>query len=680
MYASSKIPIDATVDVIIAIWNNASIPTIQKQSIFKKLKTLINDCNNVSAITQRNALKDKMNVLFDIATCKCQVLRLSNQCHCSRNKKIPEIEREFLFDQRHDRKMTVSSALDIKRTQSLQRQSFRTLQFMEVDDFVSSPVLENISSSDTDHISSYESDDPNFEITSTSSDSTTTHIPNLPNVALSADRFNVSDRATASICSAFLVDLGMVTSDNKSMVIDRHKIRRERELIRNKIKADINIELSKNEIVAIYFDGRKDLTISKEKIDNKYRFKSTREEHITIITEPDGNYLTHVVPESGNAIDISKSIVSVIDEFDCNSTMQFIGCDSTNVNTGPTGGAIHYVEEYLQRPLHWCVCMLHTNERPLRHIFTKIDGPTTGSDSFFGPIGKQLKFNNNPPVANFICISDGDGIHELSEAVLNDMSCDQVYLYSIVNAIRSGNISADLANTKIGPINHSRWITLASRICRLYVSCEKPNKNLYDFTQFIVTNYAPLWFSIKCKPKFRHGPEHILLAIKLYKLLPINIQNIIKPIMNKNTYFAHSENLLLSMLCNDDDLIRNAAVNRIQKVRSDDNDSLRIFHSPSINFDAHTIEQLIDWETVDVFEPPFTMKFDNAALEGIKNNKLILPFYPIHTQNVERCVKTVTEASTTVYGFEARDGFIKAKICHHKIMPSFESKKYFAFI
>ena len=35
----------------------------------------------------------------------------------------------------------------------------------------------------------------------------------------------------------------------------------------------------------------------------------------------------------------------------------------------------------------WFICLLHTNELPLRHFFTNLDGKTRGKDSFSGTYG-----------------------------------------------------------------------------------------------------------------------------------------------------------------------------------------------------------------------------------------------------------------------------------------------------
>ena len=58
--------------------------------------------------------------------------------------------------------------------------------------------------------------------------------------------------------------------------------------------------------------------------------------------------------------------------------------------------------------------------------------------------------------------------------------------------------------------------------------------------------------------------------------------------------------------------------------------------------------------------------------------KLEIKPYKVHTQSVERAVKLVTQASISVYGPEARDGFVKATVLSRRIMPKLNSKKEFA--
>ncbi|KAK4880508.1 hypothetical protein RN001_008654 [Aquatica leii] len=51
----------------------------------------------------------------------------------------------------------------------------------------------------------------------------------LPTVARECDRWGLSDRSAAAVCSALLQDLVIVTENDTASVIDRSKIRRERQ-------------------------------------------------------------------------------------------------------------------------------------------------------------------------------------------------------------------------------------------------------------------------------------------------------------------------------------------------------------------------------------------------------------------------------------------------------------------
>ena len=160
----------------------------------------------------------------------------------------------------------------------------------------------------------------------------------------------------------------------------------------------------------------------------------------------------------------------------------------------------------------WFVCFLHTNELPLRHLIADLDGKTNSDHTFSGPLGKALSsvvsLEINP---KFKPITVEDPLIELKEDVIGDLSTDQKYGYMMVNAIRTGVVSVDLANMDIGPVNHSRWLTTANRFIRLSVSKDgfkgKNLTNLQLIVEFIVGVYYPLWFEAKVKNNFTEGPN-----------------------------------------------------------------------------------------------------------------------------------------------------------------------------
>jgi len=59
----------------------------------------------------------------------------------------------------------------------------------------------------------------------------------------------------------------------------------------------------------LYFDGKKDRTLTITKLGNKWYKKTVIEEHLSLIREPDSTYIGHVTPLSGSAEDVKDSII-----------------------------------------------------------------------------------------------------------------------------------------------------------------------------------------------------------------------------------------------------------------------------------------------------------------------------------------------------------------------------------
>ena len=122
-----------------------------------------------------------------------------------------------------------------------------------------------------------------------------------------------------------------------------------------------------------------------------------------------------------------------------------------------------------------------------------------------------------PISSNFKSLAIGEPPVEMPESVEKDLSTDQKYLYKIVKMIRTGTNNERLVKQKIGPVDHSRWLTTTCRFCRLYISDrnlgEEDSENLREIVSFIIYQYAKMWFEIKCKNKLIHGPDNALLNI-----------------------------------------------------------------------------------------------------------------------------------------------------------------------
>lgn len=135
--------------------------------------------------------------------------------------------------------------------------------------------------------------------------------------------------------------------------------------------------------------------------------------------------------------------------------------------------------------VQWVICMLHTNELPLRHYFVLKDGPTTGPSSFNGEIGQLItkqEFLQEMPIVNFSPIPN----IPLPNLDVYSLSKDQQYLYLMVNAVMQGYMPEALAARKPGRVHHARFMNLGTNCLRLYVSEEEPSEQLKSICEFVV--------------------------------------------------------------------------------------------------------------------------------------------------------------------------------------------------
>src|SRR6218665_2931359 len=142
-------------------------------------------------------------------------------------------------------------------------------------------------------------------------------------------------------------DLGLVSPIDRSKVIERSKIRRERRKNRKELQLNGD-QFDHSGLEGIFFDGRKDHTLTQVLgVDNKYHRKTLTEEHISIVAEPGSSYFSHTTPQSGSSKDITESLVASLKELNAKTqNLEVVWCDSTKyVNTGHTAGFIRRLEE-----------------------------------------------------------------------------------------------------------------------------------------------------------------------------------------------------------------------------------------------------------------------------------------------------------------------------------------------
>ena len=116
------------------------------------------------------------------------------------------------------------------------------------------------------------------------------------------------------------------------------------------------------------------------------------------------------------------------------------------------------------------------------------------------------------------------------------------------DAVSRGLLPDDLAKKSPGSLNHARWLTTANRILRLSVSIDEPSPNLITIVKFVMMAYIPMWFEIKCNPYVHMGARHFYRTPKLMKEQGIEVKHVVFPVLKRNIYFAHPENILLVII------------------------------------------------------------------------------------------------------------------------------------
>ena len=126
------------------------------------------------------------------------------------------------------------------------------------------------------------------------------------------------------------------------------------------------------------------------------------EELIILIKEPQSEYIRHFAASTGSSQSLFNGIIGYCASNELSlDDVSATGCDGTAVNTGRKEGIIKRLENHLNEPLQWLVCLLHTDDLPLRHLVKELDGGTSGPEDFGGLIGKQLVGGELLDVADF---------------------------------------------------------------------------------------------------------------------------------------------------------------------------------------------------------------------------------------------------------------------------------------
>lgn len=187
-----------------------------------------------------------------------------------------------------------------------------------------------------------------------------------------------------------------------------------------------------------------------------------------------------------------------------------------------------------------------------------------------------------------------------------------------------------------------------------------------------------MWFEIKSNECFKMGPKLIFNYIKCVRENFSNsIKRVVFKVVQRNSYFAHPENIILTMLTDENQEVREHAVNTILAARISAKTGIRKFFKQKIDFKA---KHYFEMSNIDHIEPPMTMncseEYLNECIISAENwvNKNISGI-PVHTQAVERSIKLVSSVSSQTFGEENRNQLIYTTIASRSAIPKMNSKQ-----
>ena len=659
-------------------------------------------------------------------------------CTCPRENKIPKLELEFiktqrekigekggmqisLADSKEDARQKNAEARKVKDSRGV-RDTNQKLTDLELEERKKEEEMRN------DEEENNNQNEEEFLIAPVK----TKWMNNmdLTGTAQTSMRYELSVRSTAAVASAYLGDLiraGEISPSKSYLAVDPRKLQRARDKVLEEATECGEALTDADSIRNVMFDSRIDKTKVRKFDEETGKFypRIESEDHYTL-TDGEGRFLVHITKpdknkqkemeegaDEGEDEDESGTVEETAEERErkerleeivgakepkpakvvaalmyewmtlhwVDKTIQSLSGESTNSNTGYKGGIIAWLEKMLGRKVTWLICQLHTNELGLRHLFEELDGKTNSSTGWSGELGKKLKtVDSMERDYSFKVINKGPELIELPENVLKDLSTDQSLLYKLAKAVRSGMLPRDIALRKVGTMVHSRWLTFAESNLLMWMSKHGLTGELLDrletIVSYLVSTYIPMWFQIKVKNSWLYGPRHVLTHLQLLKLQSPSVQTILMPYLRTSSWYAHSEAVLQTMLCSEDQEERIFAVTKILKIRGKEEfgkTKPRYRKLPQLNTEAKNLLELISWNRAH--EPLLTCNMSKKEITGFKEKPMVVEDYCGHTQAIERAVKEVTAASAAVFGEERRDGWIRSRAENREIMPIVNTKK-----
>jgi hypothetical protein len=307
-------------------WTQSTIPSLSEQEVQRKVCKLVDEFKKVNQKFKRleqspedqeqhlkNYLKTIEGVLFEVPACRCTDF---DKCVCPVAYRIPKEEQAFIADQRDpkgrkgrigpvDRKTSqkMRRKEEEAEQQPLKKKKLADSQFNKSLPSTSGSLYIDEPANDSEGDEQFEQDESDPDVCSEESSGEEYEVSHPGNrtsqnrmeiipFALECLRGGVSTRVAARLFTSALLCVGIVSPEDRTLVVDRSKV--ERALNKALDYCKIRAKEKQTPLVCLSFDGRRDYTRAYLEQAGLKQPDTVREEHVVLVQQPGNVYLGHI--------------------------------------------------------------------------------------------------------------------------------------------------------------------------------------------------------------------------------------------------------------------------------------------------------------------------------------------------------------------------------------------------
>lgn len=375
------------------------------------------------------------------------------------------------------------------------------------------------------------------------------------------DRCQLSIRDSVYILQATVEAIGLNFED---FPINKSSIQRVRTQMRKKRAASIKTDFGNDvpEVVTVHWDGKllPGLTV-----------RSCKEERLPIVITFGSKEQLLSVPklENSSGKEQSAAVFRAINDWNLESKVQIMCCDTTASNTGRFNGACVLLEQRLERELLLFGCRHHIYELVLKSVFeTKIRQVTISPDI---PLFKKFRENwKNIDSSTVQTCSETIRKHfrettinelldfysaELQKTIVRD---DYRELIELSVMFLGGNKNRELKIRPPGAMHQARWMARAIYSLKIYLLqsqhklSKQERQGLEDICLFITTTYVRPWLQCNLAVKAPFQDLDFIKTLKNYERIDSAISSAALNKFCQHLYYFTEEIVVLSLF---DDIV-----------------------------------------------------------------------------------------------------------------------------